>query len=92
MATSLDGIPRPSVSLLKDGIEVKKDKVIEMKHKDDQIELLFEKVTLETAGNYILIAKNDVGEAKLEGVLNIIGRSIANDIKFGYLYLQDLHF
>ena len=74
MPAKVDGIPRPTLKLLKDGVEITIDEHVQLKHEADKIELHLKKVTLESAGRYCIEARNDAGTATTENSLKIIGK------------------
>ena len=74
MTALIDGVPRPTVNVMKDGNEVHEDQHIQLKYEKNEMIINFHHVKMEHAGNYTIVAKNDVGTASFDFKLKTIGK------------------
>ena len=80
MITSLEGFPKPTLKIFKDGKDITVDETLKVEYEEGKIILLIKKTTLESTGKYRVDATNEVGTDTVEGLLNIIGK-ISNMVK-----------
>ena len=79
LSTSLDGIPIPKVKIMRNGEEMKMSKQKEiLEFVQDVVVLKFQKVHTEDAGEYCLVASNDVGSDTCKVLIDVIGKKMSN--------------
>ena len=74
MTTSLEGVPQPTLKIIKDGKDVTTNEQLSVEFEDEKIKLCIKNTTLDNSGIYKIEATNEVGSDSVECSLNIIGK------------------
>ena len=76
LSVTLDGSPKPIVSVIKGGNDITSSDNTKIEYLDDGFRFFMSKVSLKDAGQYSFEAKNDVGCDTMELFVNIIGKAM----------------
>ena len=74
MTASLEGVPKPTLKIFKDGKDVTTNEQFSVEFEDEKIKFCIKTTTLESSGIYKIEATNEVGSDSIECSLNIIGK------------------